>query len=564
MPTPLRLEFQYAMQCRHDERTVTARPQIVRRATRFALESGVSSLLDHSYDQWRAIVDALPTGSHRGGRRVSGNSFLLFAVACLETLRDGTGLDVEYPRDTWRVHRIGVKSSPSRTVGDRAMLRFDRISQPWLRDLAKRWLRLRITSGLSITKIFSDLQAITLFAEFFAQLRPAALALAEVNRDVLERYIAWVPSHVSGPRAQTNVLSGLSLFLQGIRQHRWTTDLPTDALLFPSDVPKRAVTRISRFLAEHVMAQIEQPANLDRWPDPAHRLVTAILVHGGLRVGDACGLPFDCIIRDGNGAPYLRYVNHKMNRDAAVPIDDVVAAQIFAQQQRVLARWLGGCPHLFPRQRGNANGSKHLSPSTYRRMLDRWLTTCEVQDEHGRPAHLTPHQWRHTFATRLINRDVPQEVVQLLLDHSSPHMTSHYAKISNATVRRKWEQAVKVNIRGEHVTLAPDGPLAQAQWANLRFGIATQTLPNGYCGLPVQKSCPHANACLTCPVFVTGAEFLPQLREQRVRTLTLLDNAAQSGHARVTEMNQQVLTNLNRMIDEIETTTGQEQTPDAG
>jgi len=30
-------------------------------------------------------------------------------------------------------------------------------------------------------------------------------------------------------------------------------------------------------------------------------------------------------------------------------------------------------------------------------MLRRWLATCEVHDEHGRPVHLTPHQWRHTF-----------------------------------------------------------------------------------------------------------------------------------------------------------------------
>ena len=84
-------------------------------------------------------------------------------------------------------------------------------------------------------------------------------------------------------------------------------------------------------------------------------------------------------------------------------------------------------------------------------------------------------------------------------------MTSHYAKITDQTVRRHWEQATKVNINGERVTLDPDGPLGQAQWAKTRYGMATQTLSNGYCGLPIQKSCPHANACLTCPVFLSRA-----------------------------------------------------------
>jgi len=60
------------------------------------------------------------------------------------------------------------------------------------------------------------------------------------------------------------------------------------------------------------------------------------------------------------------------------------------------------------------------------------------------------------------------------------------------------------------------------------------------------------NACLTCPVFITGPEFLPELREQRRRTLALIDGAELKGQARVAEMNKRVLTNLDCMITEIE------------
>jgi hypothetical protein len=82
--------------------------------------------------------------------------------------------------------------------------------------------------------------------------------------------------------------------------------------------------------------------------------------------------------------------------------------------------------------------------------------------------------------------------------------------------------------------------------------MATQTLPHGYCGLPVQKSCPHANACLTCPVFLTGPEFLPELREHRGRALTLIDKSEATGHTRVAEMNKDVLANLDRIIAQID------------
>lgn len=66
------------------------------------------------------------------------------------------------------------------------------------------------------------------------------------------------------------------------------------------------------------------------------------------------------------------------------------------------------------------------------------------------------------------------------------------------------------------------------------------------------RTCPHANASLTCPVFVTGPEFLPELREQHTRTLTLIDDAKGCGHTRVAEMNQQVADNLDRMISQLE------------
>jgi hypothetical protein len=256
-----------------------------------------------------------------------------------------------------------------------------------------------------------------------------------------------------------------------------------------------------------------------------------------------------------------------MRREAAVPIDEQLERDVRAQQARVAGCWPDEHPHLFPALTQNAGGRRAMTYYSYRLLLNKWLQACDIRDEHGDPVHLTPHQWRHTFASRLINRDVPQEVVRVLLDHESTQMTAHYARITDQTVRRRWEQATKVNVQGERVVLDPDGPLAQAQWAKTRYGIATQTLPHGYCGLPVQQSCPHANACLTCPVFLTGPEFLPELRDHRGRTLTLIQTAQTAGQTRVVQMNQQVLTNLDRILDGLEQdseTTDVEDQADAG
>jgi hypothetical protein len=47
------------------------------------------------------------------------------------------------------------------------------------------------------------------------------------------------------------------------------------------------------------MAQVEAPANLDRWPHPHGRLPTMILIRCGLRASDGCTLAFDALVHDG-------------------------------------------------------------------------------------------------------------------------------------------------------------------------------------------------------------------------------------------------------------------------
>lgn len=77
-------------------------------------------------------------------------------------------------------------------------------------------------------------------------------------------------------------------------------------------------------------------------------------------------------------------------------------------------------------------------------------------------------------------------------------------------------------------------------------------LPNGYCGLPIQKTCPHANACLSCPVFITTPEFLPQHREHLQLTLHIVERAERNGQVRLGEMNTRTTDNLTTIIASLE------------
>jgi integrase len=547
----LKLELQYALQCRHDERQVKTPAGIARPVIAVVAASPVSSLLDWTPEKWGEFFDANHAARHGKNGQLA---FLRYAHGRLEDLLSGSGWEAEFPRDVWELRRLGIEG--------RKRLRFDGIPQPWLRHLAKRFARWRLSIGRSPIQTYVDVASVTRLARFLDSPPVAVTSLAGIDRAILERYMADLATDPRAVRSRSRDISSLSAFLDAIRRHQWDSALPASAAFYPDDFPKPE-KRLPRGLAEHIMAQVEQPANLDRWHDPGSRLLTIVLMRCGLRVGDATKAAFDCIIRDDDGAPYLRYDNHKMKREALVPIDEEVEQAITAQQQQILARWPGGGPWLFPAPKMNPDGRKPLSTHSYRGQLRDWLERCDVRDEHGRPVHLTPHQWRHTFGTRLINRDVPQEVVRVLLDHSSGDMTAHYARLHDTTVRRHWEKARKVNVKGEDVTIDPGGPLAEANWAKQRLGRATQALPNGYCGLPVQKSCPHANSCLTCPMFITTPEFLPRHREHRQQVLQIITAAEARGQARLAEMNRQVLGNLDGIITALQASPEEPEAADA-
>ncbi|MGH3847309.1 MAG: hypothetical protein ACRDS0_38705, partial [Pseudonocardiaceae bacterium] len=169
-PQPM-LELQYAVQCRHDQQAITAPPTVVNWAIGQVKAAGVGSLLDHPHEQWRALTAAKAGGWYQG--------FVLHAHDVVTMLREGTGWEIEYPRDVWRLHTLaGLTRNTGKAPEARNHLRFDRITQPWLRELAKRWARLRLSGGLAVGTVVNDVSALTRFSTFLGESVPTVDTLA--------------------------------------------------------------------------------------------------------------------------------------------------------------------------------------------------------------------------------------------------------------------------------------------------------------------------------------------------------------------------------------------------
>jgi len=145
------------------------------------------------------------------------------------------------------------------------------------------------------------------------------------------------------------------------------------------------------------MAQLESGSSLALLAVPYQHLVV-LITETGLRAGDACTLPSDALITDTSGWPCLRVLVSKMRAEHLVPLS-ARAADAVRTQQAGLARDLpGGTPWLFP-----SAGDPRL-PVAYNSLrcaFNAWQERIGLHDEAGRPLHVTLHQLRHTFGTRL-------------------------------------------------------------------------------------------------------------------------------------------------------------------
>jgi len=539
-----RLEVAYVLQRRHDDRGVRVVPLVVRHLVHLLVDSGVHSLLELPLELW------LKEAAARNWRDPT-TSMIRYAYRELTDLH-GIDLETEYAADVWVAKRLGITS-----VRPPYQIRFDQITQSWLRVAVKRWCRYRIGSGKSFGTVGVDVRSMVWFSDFLATRHPNMMDETSLRRRDLEAYLGHlVASHLTGHTVSTYIIC-VRTFIETCQRHGWLKGLAAEVAIYSDDLPRRS-RPLPRYIPEFVMSQIEAPDNLDRLPDHSTRALVVLLIETGLRANDACALFFDALVNDSGGGPCLRFFNAKMRADQLIPLSAVGATAVRDQQAHLRLRWPDGPRVLFPALKANPDGDQPFNYATLRERLVVWQERIDLRDETGRPVRVSAHRFRHTLGTRLINQGVPQHVVQRLLGHASPQMTARYASLHDATIREAFDAywAQRINILGEPIGFDPDASTADAEWTKHNLARIQASLPNGYCGRPPQQDCPHPNACLTCPDFQTTPEFLEVHRRQHAETCQLIASADADGRFRLAANHRQVLENLEHVITALETTKG--------
>ena len=146
-------------------------------------------------------------------------------------------------------------------------------------------------------------------------------------------------------------------------------------------------------------------------------VVLELLFSTGLRVSELCSLTKEQFLLNDDGLRLL--VNGKGSKERIIQIatpELLRVVQIYCTEYAVDIQTQGAI--LYNRNR------QPLTPQSVRRIINKYLQRIHVQ------AHITPHMFRHTFATSLLEAGMDIRYIQSLLGHSSISTTQIYTHVT--------------------------------------------------------------------------------------------------------------------------------------
>lgn len=145
--------------------------------------------------------------------------------------------------------------------------------------------------------------------------------------------------------------------------------------------------------------------------------VIELLFATGMRISELCSLkPSDIDLESNNILIY-----GKGAKERIIQLGNQEVMDALALYQQTFKKDIEACGYFF------VNRLQHkLSDQSVRFMINRYAELSGITQ------HITPHMFRHSFATLLLEQDVDIRYIQRMLGHSSISTTEIYTHVSNA------------------------------------------------------------------------------------------------------------------------------------
>ena len=272
---------------------------------------------------------------------------------------------------------------------------------------------LRIERGMSPNTVASYARDVEGLLAAYEGYRPADIGPAE-----LERYLSERIQKGLSKRSQARLLSALRSFFTWMTLEGDRPDNPCDGI----DTPK-----LGRYLPEVLSVEeveaILESVDLSKRFGRRDRAILEVLYGCGLRVSELTDLQVSHVYLDEG---FVRVVG-KGNKERLVPLGEMAAQAIRAYLEIREEPDRGFEDILFLNKDGRA-----LSRISVFNLVKKQAMAAGIHKE------ISPHTFRHSFATHLIENGADLRVVQEMLGHESILTTEIYTHIDSST----WQRSV--------------------------------------------------------------------------------------------------------------------------
>lgn len=165
-----------------------------------------------------------------------------------------------------------------------------------------------------------------------------------------------------------------------------------------------------------------EPANYSHFECLRNIIVIELLFATGARVSEIANLTTDCI----NLQTGSILIKGKGNKERALQICNSESISILKKYQKQYRSKMEAAGDHFLLNRFG----KKLSDQSIRGIVKNLATKSGIKK------HVTPHMFRHSFATLLLEKDVDIKYIQSLLGHSSIMTTQIYTHVNRAKQRQ--------------------------------------------------------------------------------------------------------------------------------
>ncbi|MER3500976.1 MAG: hypothetical protein IMHGJWDQ_000794 [Candidatus Fervidibacter sp.] len=297
----------------------------------------------------------------------------------------------------------------------------EREQQKWLEAFL---LYLRTERGLLETSVQAYADDLRDYLTFLAR---RGVAPTEATTEIVVAYLAQLQRRALSPATVSRRLTVVRTFhrflvREGASVHDPTLHLPSPKQ--PQTLPQFLTVAEAFSLLEHLKALTDKTVGKQRILLLRDYAMLELLYATGVRVGELVSLRWESVNLE---TGFVRVMG-KGGKERLVPLGRaaVEALQRYLTESRPVLERGKGSPFLFLSNRG-----KGLRRETVIRLVQRYAQSFL----HRR---LSPHKWRHSFATHLLQGGADLRSIQELLGHARITTTQRYTHLVTPHLRQTY------------------------------------------------------------------------------------------------------------------------------